>query len=73
MSNLHDKMSKDMQLRGFSPRTQYRYLMNLKSFILGKPIEQEENLDPDGIKGAPLKMILIILKEKVEIVWKLIL
>ena len=30
MSNLHDSMLKDMQLRGFSPKTQYRYLMNLK-------------------------------------------
>ena len=42
MSNLHDKMLKDMQLRGFSPRTQYRYLMNLKSFEthFGKPAQQ---------------------------------
>lgn len=32
MSNLHKRMLKDMQLRGFSPKTQYRYIMNLKSF-----------------------------------------
>ena len=40
--SLHDKMLKDMQLRGFSPNTQYRYLMNLKSFEthFGKPAQQ---------------------------------
>ena len=42
MSNLHDKMLKDMQLRGFSPHTQYKYLMNLKSFEthFSKPAQQ---------------------------------
>ena|GEM_PF-1453997 len=42
MSNLHDKMLKDMQLRGFSPRTQYQYLKNLKSFEthFSKPAQQ---------------------------------
>lgn len=32
MSNLHKQMQGNIQLRGFSPKTQYRYLMNSKSF-----------------------------------------
>jgi integrase/recombinase XerD len=32
MSNFRDQMEKDMQLRGFSPRTQYKYLAHLRQF-----------------------------------------
>ena len=32
MSKFKDQMQKDMQLRGFSPRTQYKYLAHLRQF-----------------------------------------
>jgi hypothetical protein len=32
MSNFRDQMEQDMQLRGFSPRTQYKYLAHLRQF-----------------------------------------
>ena len=32
MSNFRDQMEQDMQLRGFSPKTQYKYLAHLRQF-----------------------------------------
>ena len=42
MSELHDKMLQDMQLRGFSPNTQKTYLKNLQHFekFFQKPAKQ---------------------------------
>lgn len=42
MSNFRDQMEKDMQLRGFSPKTQYKYLAHLRQFeeFFHRPAEE---------------------------------
>jgi integrase/recombinase XerD len=47
MSNFRDQMEQDMQLRGFSPKTQYKYLAHLRQFeeffhCLAEDLGQEE-------------------------------
>ena len=56
MSELHEKMLQDMQLRGFSPNTQRTYLNNLRRFesFFQKPAE---SLNTDDLRNYLLHLI----------------
>ena len=58
MSELHDKMLQDMQLRGFSPNTQKTYLKNLQFFekFFQKPARQ---LNQDDLRNYLLHLITV--------------
>jgi integrase/recombinase XerD len=58
MSQFHDKMLQDMQLRGFSPNTQRTYLNNLHRFesFFQKPAE---HLNTDGLRNYLLHLITL--------------
>lgn len=58
MSNLHDKMLKDMQLRGFSPNTQRTYLKHLRYFetFFQKPAKQ---LGQEDLRNFLLHLITV--------------
>jgi integrase/recombinase XerD len=58
MSELHQKMQQDMQLRGFSPNTQRTYLNNLRRFesFFQKPAE---SLNTDDLRNYLLHLITI--------------
>lgn len=58
MSNLHDKMLQDMQLRGFSPNTQRTYLNHLRHFekYFQKPATQ---LGVDDLRNYLLHLITV--------------
>ena len=58
MSELHDKMLQDMQLRGFSPNTQKTYLKNLQLFekFFQKPARQ---LNQDDLRNYLLHLITV--------------
>ena len=59
MSNFRDQMEKDMQLRGFSPKTQYKYLAHLRQF------EEFFHRPPEELGQEELRNFLhYLIKEK---------
>jgi hypothetical protein len=58
MSKWHDKMLKDMQLRGFAPNTHRTYLKHLRNFetFFQKPAQQ---LGQDDLRSFLLHLITV--------------
>jgi len=56
MPNLHNRYAKNMRLRGVPLVTQYKYLMNLKSFETCFS-KYTETLDWDELRDFPLYLV----------------